>query len=345
MKTIAFGDIHGCYKAAASAVKLAEQLKIKAIFLGDYVDRGPSAVETLRVLIQAKGNHPDWVFIRGNHDQMLLDLINEDALTTDVGKVLGAIQYDYKQASASYEEWKALEPEEQSAILSFLNSTIYYFENKKYIFSHAIINMYGGLVSQKHEDLLMWNYDYNPKWYGKMFIHGHSPVKHPSLRFNGINVNTECGYGGNLTGVVTDSENELLEFYSISEDGNALNNFKIYNNQYNSDHPLVISLSEDSNDNLEIYPFDYEGLFDWNDANAECLKLGGGWRLPTVDEMSLINDQLYKNNLGHYKEKEYWCSNEDNPQEALYYYFDPVGYSMESKMNKFKIRPVRQISQ
>ena len=90
---------------------------------------------------------------------------------------------------------------------------------------------------------------------------------------------------------------------------------------------------------------DYEGLFDWNEANAECQKLGGGWRLPTLDEMDFIYDQLYKNNLGHFENKEYWCSNEDSPQEALYYYFDPVGYSMESKMNKFKIRPVRQISQ
>jgi serine/threonine protein phosphatase 1 len=342
MKTIAFGDVHGCYKAAESAVKLAEELKVQAIFLGDYVDRGPSAVKTLRVLIQAKENHPDWVFLRGNHDQMLLDLINEDALTTDVRKVLGAIQYDYKQASASYEEWKALENEEQSAILSFLNSTMYYFENKKYIFIHAIINMYGGLVSQKTKELLIWNYDYHPIWYGKMFVHGHSPVKHPSLRFNGINVNTECGYGGCLTGVVTDSNSELLEFYTISEDGARISDFKIYSNQYNSDHPLTISLSEDSNENLEVYPFDYENLFDWNEANAECKKLGGGWRLPTVDEMSLIYDQLYKKNLGHFEEKEYWCSNYDDIEDALFFaFYASGGFSDLPKHEKLKFRPVR----
>lgn len=53
-KVIAFGDIHGCYKAADKAVKLAEDLNLIAIFLGDYVDRGPSAVKTLQILIKAK---------------------------------------------------------------------------------------------------------------------------------------------------------------------------------------------------------------------------------------------------------------------------------------------------
>lgn len=345
MKTIEFGDIHGCFKAAETAVKLAKELNLRAIFLGDYVDRGPSAVKTLKTLIKAKEKHPDWVFLRGNHDQMLLDLINEDAQTTDVGKVLDTMKYDYKQAAASYEEWKALEPNERSNIFNFLNNTIYYFENEKYIFSHAIINMYGGLVSQKTKEMLMWNYDYNPKWYGKMFVHGHSPVKYPALRYNGINVNTECGYGGCLTGVVTDTENELLEFHSISEEGDILNEFKIFSNQYVIDYPLLINLSEDTNEQLEVYPMDYEKLFDWNEANAECQKLSDGWRLPTVDEMSLIYDQLFVKDLGFFQEKEYWCSNEDNGQEALYYCFNPVGYSMESKMNKFKIRPVRKIGQ
>lgn len=342
MKTIAFGDIHGCFKAAKKAVELAEDLCLQAIFLGDYVDRGPSAIETLRVLIQAKENHPDWVFLRGNHDQMLLDLINEDALTTDVGKVLGAIQYDYKQASTSYEEWKALENEEQSAILSFLSSTIYYFENQKYIFSHAIINMYGGLVSQKTKELLIWNYDYHPIWYRKMFVHGHLPVKFPSLRFSGINVNTECGYGGCLTGVVTNIVNELLEFYSISEDGEIINDFKIYSNQYIAEHPLMIKLSENSNEQLEIYPLEYENLFDWHEANLECEKLGGDWRLPTVKEMELIYNQLFIKDLGHFKKKEYWCVNEDDLEEALYFAFYALGgFGSLPKNEKLKIRPVR----
>ena len=75
-KVIVFGDIHGCYKAANTAITLAEGLNVSAIFLGDYVDRGSSSMKVLEILINAKEKHPDWIFLRGNHDQMLLDLIN-----------------------------------------------------------------------------------------------------------------------------------------------------------------------------------------------------------------------------------------------------------------------------
>nr|WP_287935661.1 metallophosphoesterase [Algoriphagus sp.] len=85
---IAFGDIHGCFQAAAKAVEISEELDTKAIFLSDYVDRGPSAVKTLQILIDAKMKHPDWIYIRGNHDQMLLDLIDEKAKPRDIGIVL-----------------------------------------------------------------------------------------------------------------------------------------------------------------------------------------------------------------------------------------------------------------
>ena len=74
-RIIAFGDIHGCFKAATSAVQLANKEKALAVFLGDYVDRGPDSIKTLEVLIEAKKQNPEWIFLRGNHDQMLLDLI------------------------------------------------------------------------------------------------------------------------------------------------------------------------------------------------------------------------------------------------------------------------------
>lgn len=76
MKIIAFGDIHGCFQAAKAAISLSEYLGVKPVFLGDYIDRGPSGMKTIQAFVEAKADHPDWIFLRGNHDQMLLDLIN-----------------------------------------------------------------------------------------------------------------------------------------------------------------------------------------------------------------------------------------------------------------------------
>lgn len=60
----------------------------------------------------------------------------------------------------------------------------------------------------------------------KIFVHGHLPVTNCSFFYRGININTKCGYGGNLTGLVLNNTKDL-EFYTISEEGNIINNFKI----------------------------------------------------------------------------------------------------------------------
>lgn len=219
-KIIVFGDIHGCDAAAESAVKLSEEIKAQAIFLGDYVDRGPSAVKTLRVLMAAKQIHPDWVFLRGNHDQMLLDLITGKASVTDFGSVLG-MEFGYSQAAKSYEEWTELEQTEQNRIFDFLQETSFYYETSGFVFCHALLRDTQETVHQKSSEELIWNYSYSPLWEGKNFIHGHLPVKIPTITGRGININTSCGYGGYLTGLILETT-EVKDIYSyilINEDG------------------------------------------------------------------------------------------------------------------------------
>jgi serine/threonine protein phosphatase 1 len=73
---IAFGDIHGCVKAAHKAIEIAEKKAQTACFLGDYVDRGKSSCGVLLALVQAKKRNPGSKFLIGNHDKILLDIIN-----------------------------------------------------------------------------------------------------------------------------------------------------------------------------------------------------------------------------------------------------------------------------
>lgn len=220
-KIIAFGDIHGCFKAAARAVQLAEENSAQAIFLGDYVDRGPSAIQTLRILNEAKKKHNDWIFLRGNHDQMLLDLINKKALITDVGKVFN-MNFDYNQTAKSYEEWRKTSKKEQIELTEFLNSTYHYYETEHFIFCHAVLRNTEETMDAKSGDELIWNYNYEPNWEIKRFIHGHLPVEQPSYAKNGININTKCGYGGVLTGIIINGEGTIEpdSFLHIAEDGN-----------------------------------------------------------------------------------------------------------------------------
>jgi len=81
-QVFAIGDIHGCKslleKIHNKILKKSEKVggnKI-LIYLGDYVDRGYKVKETIDTIINFKPKNFKCIFIRGNHDQMLLDFVN-----------------------------------------------------------------------------------------------------------------------------------------------------------------------------------------------------------------------------------------------------------------------------
>lgn len=73
MRLLAVGDIHG-YKGALEALlsQVNPSDSDQVVFLGDYVDKGPDVAGALELLSDLGEAH-DWVFLRGNHDQMLID--------------------------------------------------------------------------------------------------------------------------------------------------------------------------------------------------------------------------------------------------------------------------------
>jgi serine/threonine protein phosphatase 1 len=73
---IVIGDIHGeitKLKALISVLRDRGLLDHKLIFLGDYIDRGEDSVATLDYLTELKSRYPHLKFLKGNHEQMLLE--------------------------------------------------------------------------------------------------------------------------------------------------------------------------------------------------------------------------------------------------------------------------------
>ncbi len=214
MKHLAFGDIHGHAQATARAVALAEEHEAIAVFLGDYVDRGPSNMAVLEILMYAQSRHPDWIFLRGNHDQMLLDLIAGRDHPEG---------FDERTREEAYAEWQAAPEPFRSNIVQFLESTSLCHETEQHIFVHAPLKEDGLALHDKAAYDLVWNYDLEPAWQGKPFVHGHLPVNEAEFVPGRINVNTSCGYGGFLTGVSLDlGTGCVLGIYTISEEGAIL---------------------------------------------------------------------------------------------------------------------------
>ena len=81
MKRIfAVGDIHGCDIALET---LLEQLALapddRLILLGDAIDRGPDSRRVVEMLLET-GNLCRLDFVMGNHEQMLLDALENPAV-------------------------------------------------------------------------------------------------------------------------------------------------------------------------------------------------------------------------------------------------------------------------
>ena len=81
MALFAIGDIHGCVRTLeALLAELAPTSRDSLVFLGDYVDRGPDSYGVIERLIGMEeaswsGTGPLCIFLRGNHDQMMLDFL------------------------------------------------------------------------------------------------------------------------------------------------------------------------------------------------------------------------------------------------------------------------------
>ncbi|MEC0129323.1 metallophosphoesterase family protein [Paenibacillus pabuli] len=77
-RTLIISDIHGCMDQLNEMLHLIQfnSVEDQLILLGDYVDRGPHSKEVVDKVIELVQKHHA-IALRGNHDQRLVDLIND----------------------------------------------------------------------------------------------------------------------------------------------------------------------------------------------------------------------------------------------------------------------------
>jgi len=219
----AVGDIHGrrdllerlMSRIAGHAGDVPR--KNALVFLGDYVDRGPQSKAVIDFLLQL--DWPGWeiVTLRGNHDQAVIDFV-EDPLTYRGWRGFGAaetlVSYgvkapifdDDRAFAAARDEFVDKCPPEH---MEFLNSLKLSHVAGDYMFVHAGVRPGIALDQQSAEDLMWIRDDFlssNAKL-DKVIVHGHSPSEKPVLRRNRIGVDTGAYATGCLTAAVLEGEN------------------------------------------------------------------------------------------------------------------------------------------
>ena len=192
MGLIAIGDIHGCDKTLAI---LLERLNLQAddhiVFVGDYIDRGANSKGVIDRLLALREDVP-CTFLRGNHEAMMLDFLEQDAY--DMWSVNGGIA---TLSSYLNEEKRIIIPEEH---LTFLRNTLLYYDTPEFFFVHAGLNPDKTItenLANKNEDVFLWERSHLGEpflaW-EKPVVCGHTPQAEPLDTPLLINIDTGCVY-------------------------------------------------------------------------------------------------------------------------------------------------------
>jgi serine/threonine protein phosphatase 1 len=218
LRIYAIGDIHGRLDLLGAllgsidadlAGRPAERHLL--VFLGDYIDRGTFSRETIDRLVILRKER-DCIFLKGNHEQIAIKCLSNPALF-DQWMRLGGLEtlLSYGVASDHFSSAKpiaALQAAFHQALpqahFGFFRDLQLSFTCGDFFFAHAGVKP-GIELSQQLENDLLWIRDEflsSRIDFGKIVIHGHTPVPQIEVLANRINIDTGAFATGQLSSVV-----------------------------------------------------------------------------------------------------------------------------------------------
>ena len=234
-RKLVIGDVHGGLKAIHQVLERANVTNNDTlIFLGDFVDGWSESPAVLDFLIGLQKKQP-CVFIRGNHDELLLDWLlgNNENIDEKLW-----FQHGGEATVLSYQNINAETKEKHIQFLQSLQD--YYLDDKNRLFIHAGFTNMKGVEHEFFKPLFYWDrtlwetalaidnqlskdaitYPLRLKIYNEIFI-GHTPVTKidetiPVNKACVWNVDTGAAFKGKLTIMDVDTK-EFWQSDSLPE--------------------------------------------------------------------------------------------------------------------------------
>jgi len=220
VRIYAVGDIHGRLDLLNELLaRIGDDMSSRpatrsvSIFLGDYIDRGPSSRETIdRLIAHAEANES--VFLKGNHEQIAISCLRDRGLferwmrlggretLMSYGITLAALSDDKQIVRLQAAFHEAL-PQSHFRFFRDLQSS---YTCGDYFFAHAGVKPDIPLSRQKESDLLWIRQEFLSSYddFGKIVIHGHTPTRGIQVEPNRVNIDTGAFATGRLTCLVID---------------------------------------------------------------------------------------------------------------------------------------------
>lgn len=175
-KTYAIADLHGRHDLLVEAINLVEKHSPdggKVVFMGDYVDRGPTSRQVVETLMEGpRSSGWEWVCLQGNHEEiMIAGCLGNYNWWIPNGGGATLLSYGGKLGGLASEAAAMVPP----AHLAWMCSLPLYHEDDHRVFVHAGVDETLELAETPGRVLQWHRYEchYPHGYRGKHVVHGH----------------------------------------------------------------------------------------------------------------------------------------------------------------------------
>jgi serine/threonine protein phosphatase 1 len=220
----AIGDIHGesdkldlMHSMIRADAGRRDSARKVAVYLGDYVDRGPDIAGVVERLADNPLPGFETVFLKGNHEEFMLHFL-ETGDTSSGWFHNGGLNTleEYGVEIRGHKLWRpdarelrdALDEKLPDRHRRFFEALELYHVEGGYLFVHAGIRPGRALEDQTAADMLWIRNRFldSDADHGLTVVHGHTPRDFPEIRPNRIGIDTGAVYGGKLTTLALEGE-------------------------------------------------------------------------------------------------------------------------------------------
>ena len=220
----AIGDVHGRLDLLDQLMRMIvtddeERGPIRRrtlIFLGDYVDRGADSRGVIEKLLAGMPDDFERICLKGNHEEMLMQSIIDPGtlrfwaanggLETLASYGVSASRKDAETRPQHLaDSLAAAMPNSHLAFMEALSLSVTFGD---YFFVHAGVHPALPLTAQRKEDCLFIREPFlsHRGQFGKIVVHGHTPVPQPEIKSDRIGIDTGAFFTGQLTALRLEGE-------------------------------------------------------------------------------------------------------------------------------------------
>ena len=219
-RIIAIGDLHGyCDPLKRLLEMVAPGEEDLLVFIGDYVDRGPYSREVVQTLIEFRSSFENALFLKGNHEDMMLGSLGHEACVNDLSTWLynggGLTLKSYGMGPEEFihltgivnngEIVKSLLGYIPDGHIDFMSSLPHYIETEQYFFCHAGVAPHSSIEQGRQNRCdLLWMRDHiytEERRWEKTVVCGHTPLSDVLIRDRLICVDTGLFCYGKLSAI------------------------------------------------------------------------------------------------------------------------------------------------